>query len=217
MAGISTLGTVITAALNQAANPGIATQALDFVKELFHHLYLTRDFGFNRAEASLTIASGEISLSGVTRFRNVNKLRITGLSTRLEEKPYKDLWDSITEDNETSTTGTPQYFAVSDDRTKIVLWPKPDSTYTAAKMLYYKIPDTSAWTTATTPEFEDTLAIRLAVVDFALNHDKEPLQLIIERQVPLVFASYQSRTDPTGRANQPTLRWGANFNKIPSD
>ena len=217
MAAIETLGTTITSALQRASNPGPSAEALAFVKRLFHHLFLSRDFEFNLATSSVTISSGTISLSGVTRFRNAHVLKITDIESPLEEIPYKDIWPLVEEANDNSTTGTPGYFAVNPARTSIILYPVPQSTYTTGDLLYYKIPDTSAYTTSTTPEYEDSLALESAICDWALNYDKEPLQVIVERQAKMLHDAYVTMADATGRANQRTLRWGRAFRYVPGD
>lgn len=217
MACPETIGTLITAGLARASNPGISTEALAFAKRLFRHWYLTKDLSFNLTTASVsTTNTNEISLTSLTTFRSVYLLKLDTIAVPLEEKHYKDVWPQIDEDENNSITGTPTCFITEEDRTKLLLWPRPNISYTGT-LKYYAAPVTSTWTTATYPEYEDALAIETAIAEWAMNYDKEPMGVLVTRLTEQLQAEYENRHEPHGRASQPTLRWSSNRAKISGD
>lgn len=217
MACPETIGTLITAGLARASSPGLSTEALAFAKRLFHHWYLTKDLSFNIATASVsTTNTNEISLTSLTDFRSVYLLKLEDIAKPLEEKHYKDVWPKIQEDEDNDVTGTPVCFITEEDRTKILLWPRPAISYSGT-IKYYKAPATSGWTTATFPEYEDALAIETAIADWAMNYDKEPMGVLVTRLTAQLQAEYENRHEPHGRASQPTLRWGRGRSRITGD
>lgn len=217
MANPETLSTIITSALARANSPGISAEALTFVKRLFAHLYRTHAFPFNITTASVTtINTHEISLTSLTTFRSTYLLKLDDIEQPLEETYYKDLWPKVKHDEDNASTGTPQFFTCDPGRTKLLLWPRPAISYTGT-LMYYAAPSTSSWTTSTNIEYEDALAVEAAICDWALNYDKEPLQVIVERQAAALHAEYVNNLEAVGKAKQPTLRWGRNFKPIRGD
>lgn len=217
MACPEALGTIITSALARANTPGISAEALLFVKRLFAHWYISKDLLFNLTSASInTSNTHELSLSSLTTFRAPYQLLLNGIRAPLIERPFKDLNPAIVNDVANAAVGTPYAFCVQPDRTKILLYSRPAQSYTAT-LYYYQAPSTAAWTTATFTEYEDALVIESVIADWALNYDKEPLQVLITRLTEKLQAEYENRYEPIGRANQQTLRWGINYNKVRGD
>lgn len=212
-----TIGTLITAGLARASNPGISTEALAFAKRLFRHWYTTKDLSFNLATASVsTTNTHEISLSSLTTFRSAYLLKLTTIAQPLEEKNYKDIWPKIQEDVDNSCTGSPTCFITEEDRTKILLWPRPNTSLSGT-LKYYSAPATSSWTTATYPEYEDALAIETAIAEWAMNYDKEPMGVLVTRLTEQLQAEYENRHEPHGRASQTQLRWSPSRTRIKGD
>lgn len=217
MACPETIGTLITAGLARASNPGISTEALAFAKRLFQHWYNTKALRFNIASTSVTATSSGIDISALTTFRSVYLLKLTGIERpMLETIPYKDLWPMIQHASESSITGTPTHFATEINKQSLILYPRPAQTYTGT-LKYYSAPSTASWTTATFPEYEDALAIETAIADWAMNYDKEPMGVLVTRLTEQLQAEYENHSEPVGHANQQTLRWGTNFNKMKGD
>lgn len=217
MASPESIGDIITSALARASNPGISAEALTFAKRLFAHLYRTHKFGFNIASTSVTVTNtNEISLSSLTTFRSTYQLTLVDIAQPIEEKPYKDLSAKLIFDAAQSTTGTPRYFTCEHDRSKLLLWPRPDRSYTGT-LKYYSAPATTAWTTATFPEYESALAIEAAIADWALNYDKEPLGVLVTRLAEQLHAEYVNTLEPVGNASQTTLRFSSRYRKIRGD
>ena len=217
MACPESIGDIITSALRRSANPGISAEALSFAKRLFAHLYRTHKFGFNIASTSVTVTNtNEISLSSLTTFRSTYQLTLVDIPQPIEERPYKDLSAKLIYDAAQSTTGTPRFFTCEHDRSKLLLWPRPDTSYTGT-LKYYSAPSTTAWTTATFPEYESALAIEAAIADWSMNYDKEPLGILVTRLAEQLHADYVNTLEPVGNASQTQLRWGPAYNKLRGD
>lgn len=216
MACPENLGTLITAGLARASNPGISVEALAFMKRLLAHWYMTKDLRFNLASANITATASGVDISALTTFRSVYLLKLEGIRQPLEEKSYKDLWPVIQEDEDNSILGTPVQFATEIDKQTLILYPRPAQSYSGV-LKYYSAPSTASWTTATFPEYEDALALETAVADFAQNYDKEPMGVLVTRLTEQLQAEYENRHEPVGRATQQTLRWGRAFNKVKGD
>lgn len=210
MASYKNIGDIVTAGLKDAGNPGIQTRGVEFLIGLLNHMDLAYDWDFNQAEASISTSNvHEISLAGVTRYRNIAVLKLVNIKNDLPQVDYRDLWVRLQEAIDKDTRDIPYEFATVPDRSKLLVYPRPAAgvVYTG-KILYYKQPDPTAYSSSSFPAFDDTLALEAAVATFAQRYDKEPMQIIVERVANDLWGRYRARHGDKGRNRPQQMKWG---------
>lgn len=213
MASYMTIAEIVAEGIKQAGNPGITTRAQAFLIAWLNHMALSYDWEFLLAEASVVTSNRhEVSLAAVTDFRNIDVLKLDGITVDLEQMDYRELWVLLQQAIEDDAGGTPAYFAPTPDRSKLLLYPRPPSgTVYSGKILYYKQPDPTDYTSASNPEFDDTLALIAGVAHFAQVYDKEPLQVTIKVLSSEYFGQYRAAHENKGRNKPQTMKWGRSF------
>ena len=211
--GYLTRTQIITQGLQQGGNPGLdvipagqtISLAVRFFNTFLHHAFLTRDFQFLVTSGNITVtASNElVSLSALTRFRNILLVRLEDIRQPLNNTlSYHEIFAQVEADKDSSpiSTGQPIYYASVPDKTSLIFWPIPDKAYTG-KILYYRVPDVSTYTDSSVVEFEDSLALVTAVEMFARNYDKEDLMVASEAIANKLFGEYRAAEGDMGRAH----------------
>lgn len=230
--GLLTVGDIIEQGCQQGGNPGLlvvpAGETVSFgikaFRTLLHHIYLNYDLPMLETEASIsttaTPSEYEISLSSITRYRSINAVYLKNGNTsigRIEQVDYKTLWFRLQEDLAAATTpkGTPTVFCIIPDRSKILVHPIPDAALTG-KILYYRIPDVSAYveaTTAATLDFEDTLMLVKAMEAFARDWDANNMVGLSTAIAERMFGQYRVAAEDQGRSGGPIqVKLGSRFN-----
>lgn len=223
--GLNTVDDILKQGCQQGGNPGLlavpAGETISYALRAFrtglHHIYLTYDFPFLETEGSITVSAGnqEVSLASLTRYRSINAVFINTVG-RLEQTDYKSLWLRSQTDLSQSpdTTGIPTHFAISPDRSKLLLYPIPTAAYTG-KILYYRIPDVSGYTGATAAnsiDFEDSLALVKMMEEFSRNWDKDNFVAMTSLVAEKVFGQYRVAAEDQGRDRGPIeMKLGKRF------
>lgn len=213
MASYKTIAQIVTAGLKDGGNPGISTRAQEFLIALLNHMDMAYDWHYNQAEADVTTSNRhEISLAGVTRYRNVAVVKLSTIAKPLEQMDYRDLWALLQEAIDKESNGTPAYFTPIPDRAKLLIFPRPpsDKTY-SGKILYYRQPDPAAYVSGSFPAFEDVLALEAAVAAYAQRYDKEPMHVTVERLADNLWGRYRTMHGDKGRNKQQTMKWGSAY------
>lgn len=222
--GLLTVGDIVKQGCQQGGNPGLlltpagetVSYAVKALRSFLHHIYLNYDFPFLETEASVTVTNDyEISLSAITRYRSINALFLKHADNsasigRLDQVDYKTLWFRLQEDLYKSPIpeGTPTHFALAPDRSKILIHPIP-SVSLSGKILYYRIPDVSAYvdaTTAATLDFEDSQALIKVIEQFAREWDKDINPALLSATIAeKMFGQYRVSSEDQGRAQGPIV------------
>lgn len=218
--GLLTFDQIIVQGLQTAGNPGLnripagytESLAYTFLRLFLHHVFLTYDFSFLVTSASVSTGYGglqhQIDLSALTRYRNIKALRLNTIKDALfQNQHYEDLWQQIEADSETSPviSGTPVQFAITPDKSIMVLYPIPNVAYTG-KVLYYSMPNVSAFISSTVVPFEDSMALVSAVEQFARNYDKDTMVNLSTSIAHQLFGEYRAAQEDAGRQSALAVR-----------
>lgn len=210
---MATLTTIITEGLELGGNPGLSSgsnRALQFLKFLLRHLFTTYDWEFLKTTASAAANAGDYSIVSTaipSDYRAIAQLSVDTEPDPMVQIPWERI-ERLRANQSALVDGKPTHFSVRETSgtRQILVWPKPVSRYTFA-MLYYSLPDTSAYTGATENPFPDDQPLMLAVAHFAQAYDKEQLQVLIAQTAKSVWDEYRTSHRDQGRASVEILDW----------
>ena len=221
--GLLTVGDIVQQGCQQGGNPGLlevpvgetVSYAIKAFRTLLHHIYLTRDLPKLETEGSISTSAApsqyQISLSTLTRYRSINAIFLkdsnSSVLPELEPVDHKTIWRLLQNDLAPSTalTGIPNKFAINPAGDKILIHPIPVGALTGS-ILYYRIPDVSAYvsaTTAATLDFEDSNTLVKMMEDFVRNWDKDNLVGLAAAVADRSFAQYRASAEDQGRVKGP--------------
>lgn len=225
--GLWAISDILKQGCQQGMNPGLLeipdgeteSYAFKAFKVFYHHACLTYDFPKLVTEASLVTSNDyEISLSTLTRYRSIAKCLLFSSSgnfvAELFQPPggYNEVWILLKIDTarSPSTKGIPQLMATKPDKSAIIVHPIPSEVLTV-QLLYYRVPDVGAFTTATTAatlEIEDTSALVRVIEAFARNWDGARGDLLgFSTQIAAAeFSQYKASSEDVNRANTQTVK-----------
>jgi hypothetical protein len=209
MAGFLTIDQIVAEGLDLGGNPGITTRATTYLKYLLHTLYRTDDWEFllKSATALSDVGDfGKISAAALPAdYRAIRQLHIAPDPMPLQQVPFEDL--SVMRNNDAATGSSasgskPRLFAIDNgggSKGDFYVYPKPDTRYTF-NLRYYRLPDVTAYTGATIPEFDDSAALVMAVAHFAQSYDQNTFQELMRQEARAIANSYRLSHRDIGRA-----------------
>lgn len=228
--GMLTVQQILTQGCQIGKNPGLLNTppggtepySLTALKLFLHHVSLKYDLPWLLTEASISTSSYEISLTALTRYRSIKTLLLDNIGEIYQSASYYDIWTKLKTDlaQNPNPSGIPSEFYPAPDRSKLLIYPIPPSSYNG-DLLYYRLPDYTAITTATTAaqlDYEDTNGLIKVVESFCKSWDGDNMAGMVELIAERMFGQYRISSEDVARQHgQNIVRLNPKFFKYRKD